>query len=486
MVVPSGGMRTTRAGLSKAFDFDIAMDEDNGGGGSATSHATSSSTAAGTGVSTSTGTSVSVADSSAHTGMGLGLGQSLGISLSSVSEGNITFDGSRRNSHSQVGAAMDDSAVLGYGSGKCSTPGSAKGSTTGSGKSTHGGGGGGGGGGERSRHNSLGVALPTLMHSRTSPMVSSTEQSMLLVTPRSLVQAQQSAQMAVHGAHSSSIPALAATPSAAAGSAAGTAAGTPTHTSPRGGLDNPAMHRGNLKVATNISLLGIAAINTSPAGVVHAAGSNTSTAAAVLLGTTQVHSPHSASTMSSGRSEDTPSPRIHIPPHRLQQQMGLLNTNFDGVSPRSQSLFQQYPRPQSAEKRRWLDRMNLLRGGGTGGGSGGGSGAGNMHDASSVSGLGNAIHCEHIGIAGGYYPSSSTSGGGSGGGSGADYKVVRMAEADDAASLLVYGGPEKYFHIEYMEWMGNAPFQAGVDTGDICCSSCKNTLGTWIWNPSSR
>lgn len=106
------------------------------------------------------------------------------------------------------------------------------------------------------------------------------------------------------------------------------------------------------------------------------------------------------------------SPRVLIPPHRMHE---------TGWSPRD--------RPQSAEKRRWLARVNLLREG--------------------------------------------------------DTKVAKMAEDDDKASQLAFGR-DKYLHIEYLPWMGNEVFSPDKDIGDICCVDCRRVVGSWIWKPSVR
>ena len=104
------------------------------------------------------------------------------------------------------------------------------------------------------------------------------------------------------------------------------------------------------------------------------------------------------------------SPRIQIPAHRAQEQ--------------------QDKRPQSAEKRRWLARVNLLREGG-------------------------------------------------------DTKAAKMADDDDAASQLGYGD-DKYFHIEYLDWMGKDLFRLNNDVGDICCFNCHKAVGSYYWKPSVR
>lgn len=106
------------------------------------------------------------------------------------------------------------------------------------------------------------------------------------------------------------------------------------------------------------------------------------------------------------------SPRVMIPPHRIHE-----------------NSWSQQQRPQSAEKKRWIARVNLIREG--------------------------------------------------------DSKVVQMAEDDDMNSSLAFG-TSKYLHIEYMDWMGREMFQLNKDIGDLCCHNCKKVVGSYIWNPSIR
>ncbi len=81
------------------------------------------------------------------------------------------------------------------------------------------------------------------------------------------------------------------------------------------------------------------------------------------------------------------SPRIAFPPN--------LSSSYEGP-------WSPMERPQSAEKKRWLARANLLREG--------------------------------------------------------DSKVAKMAQEDDEASRLGFGH-EKYIYLEYMDWMGEDIFQ---------------------------
>ena len=220
-----------------------------------------------------------------------------------------------------------------------------------------------------------------------------------------------------------------------------------------------------------------------------------------------VHTDHkhsSPSALNTARSEE--SPRIHIPPHRQQQYQNSIsgttstsyhnapytnntnssNANLVADSPRSythlshaQQAQLQFARPQSAEKRRWLERMNLLR------------------NSSSQALLLAQHHTSNNNNSSEYVGSSAALG------QSGDHKVARMAEADVAASQVIYSTGEKYFHIEYLEWMGPQPVcgadkntpdkntstsgASGVcDSGDVCCPSCKNTVGVWSWVPSAK
>lgn len=133
-------------------------------------------------------------------------------------------------------------------------------------------------------------------------------------------------------------------------------------------------------------------------------------------------------------------------------------------------------RPQSAEKRRWLERMNLLR----------------QHSLTNPAM--NTLPSDTAQFM--FSPATNTMA------SLNSDKVNRMAEADVAASQLIYSGNEKYFHIEYLEWMGLIPLQSGSGTtsnhtntaandtsgesGELCCPSCKNVVGGYSWNPSVK
>lgn len=118
------------------------------------------------------------------------------------------------------------------------------------------------------------------------------------------------------------------------------------------------------------------------------------------------------------------SPRIQVPPHRLNMTSSPRDPHWSGM-----------PRPQSAEKRRWLARVSLLR----------------MNSK----------------------------------GNGGEQKVAKMAKDDDDAMILGLG-EEKYFYLEYLEWMGQDILSSEIEEGDIHCGHCKKVLGHWTWKPQSK
>ncbi len=132
------------------------------------------------------------------------------------------------------------------------------------------------------------------------------------------------------------------------------------------------------------------------------------------------------------------SPRLMIPPHRQQQilqQQGVVNTTDYAqlVSSNDVNIYNtMIERPKSAEKKRWLARMNLLQ-----------------EDHTSTQ------------------------------------KIKSMADADDTASQIALNGG-KYYYIEYMDWMGKDLFSNRHNAGDVICPGCKNALGHWTWTPSQR
>lgn len=147
------------------------------------------------------------------------------------------------------------------------------------------------------------------------------------------------------------------------------------------------------------------------------------------------------------------SPRVSIPPHRLQPENNLNNASRPSSATKaplpSANSNVHLTRPKSAEKRRWLARLHLLRG--------------EQH----------APGVDH------HFPSNLQKN--------AKNRVSHVAEADDSASQhYILESNEKYFHVEYMEWMGSEVLEVGKDFGDICCPGCKHVLGSWSWNPSPR
>ena len=140
------------------------------------------------------------------------------------------------------------------------------------------------------------------------------------------------------------------------------------------------------------------------------------------------------------------SPRLMIPPHRQQeilQQQGVINTSdYASLANTNNAMIYNNPmnRPKSAEKRRWLARVNLL----------------------SDNGQNN--------------PNSNSS---------TMTKIMHLADADEIASQIALNGG-KYYYIEYMDWMGKDIFKANCHTGNVICPGCKNTVGSWAWTPSQR
>ena len=100
-----------------------------------------------------------------------------------------------------------------------------------------------------------------------------------------------------------------------------------------------------------------------------------------------------------------------------------------------------FDRPQSVERRRWLERVSLLQ------------------DSALERDL----------------PVSR------------DVRVAKLAEDDDDASLLAIG-KGKYIHLEYMSWMGTDILRKHIDMGDIRCPnpSCQKTIGSYNWSPSAQ
>jgi hypothetical protein len=152
------------------------------------------------------------------------------------------------------------------------------------------------------------------------------------------------------------------------------------------------------------------------------------------------------------------SPRVSIPPHRLQPEHNLNNASRPSSANNNSSAVNSKVllRPKSAEKRRWLARLHLLRG-------------------ESSSAPSSQYTSDHIGAG-----STSLQ-------KNVKNRVANVAEADDFASQhYIFDLSEKYFHVEYMEWMGSEVLEIGKEYGDICCPGCKNVLGSWSWNPSPR
>jgi hypothetical protein len=122
-----------------------------------------------------------------------------------------------------------------------------------------------------------------------------------------------------------------------------------------------------------------------------------------------------------------------------------------------------YPpnRPQSAEKRRWLARVNLLKSDVTSHEA--------QHDTATATATEQQDPFSHV-------PSRSHR---------HDAKVAKLSSDDDEAILLGFGR-EKYIHLEYLEWMGEDLLSIAIEAGELKCGHCHCVIGSWTWNPSSR
>eukprot|EP00605_Chrysophyceae_sp_TOSAG23-4_P001894 GSChrysophyteH1.ASY1.ANO1.2091.1 assembled CDS len=98
-------------------------------------------------------------------------------------------------------------------------------------------------------------------------------------------------------------------------------------------------------------------------------------------------------------------------------------------------------RPQSAEKRRWLARVSLLK-------------------ADSKE----SIHCHPV------VP---------------DAKSAKLAADDQGMVDVVDKGKLPFFIIEYLGWMGTEPLGFKADEGKLECPGCGRPIGTWSWRPES-
>lgn len=103
-------------------------------------------------------------------------------------------------------------------------------------------------------------------------------------------------------------------------------------------------------------------------------------------------------------------------------------------------------RPQSAEKRRWLARVTLLKSG--------------IHHDTEDSTSDTLSYLRH------------------------DEKVAKLSRDDDEAIKLGFGR-EKYIHLEYLEWMGEEILSPSVDSGELKCNHCHSIIGSWTWRPTT-
>ena len=114
-------------------------------------------------------------------------------------------------------------------------------------------------------------------------------------------------------------------------------------------------------------------------------------------------------------------------PCSLQLPMGTLADGGGGL---------RRERPQSAEKRRWLARVSLLK-------------------ADAKESISRAPDVP-------------------------DAKSAKLAAQDDDVVESVQEGHSQHLFLEYLEWMGREPL-SGADEGGLHCPSCKKVLGRWSW-----
>lgn len=66
-----------------------------------------------------------------------------------------------------------------------------------------------------------------------------------------------------------------------------------------------------------------------------------------------------------------------------------------------------------------------------------------------------------------------------------DTTVTKVAREDDDATNKMLGDIG-YIHLEYMAWMGEEVFAADLDQGQIFCPQCAKVIGSYFWNPNQR
>ena len=152
-----------------------------------------------------------------------------------------------------------------------------------------------------------------------------------------------------------------------------------------------------------------------------------------------------------------------------------------------QSLFLERPvtpstalssaRSQTAEKTRWLERINLLVGKGK-------NGTDSPPMPFDSGKLDNEVTsgCDATPHRGSF---TSSRGSASPASSSTDSKIHQLAEDDEVAlnEALVR---EKFVYIEYLPWMGIGILDQGRDHGEIKCHNCDKLIGAFTWQPSSR
>ena len=130
----------------------------------------------------------------------------------------------------------------------------------------------------------------------------------------------------------------------------------------------------------------------------------------------------SSSGSSSGGNDSGASSRLRLPIN------GSIRTSSGTSSGRE--------RPQSAEKRRWLARVSLLKA-----------------DAKESISRPPLVP---------------------------DDKAAKLAADDDSVVEHMQMGSSKHMFLEYLEWMGREPL-AGESEGLLQCPNCQKVLGSWAW-----
>jgi hypothetical protein len=117
-------------------------------------------------------------------------------------------------------------------------------------------------------------------------------------------------------------------------------------------------------------------------------------------------------------------------------------------------------RPPTAEKARWLARINLLLSN---------SNNSNSNNSPNTYTDDNNNNNNHI-----KKDMSETT-----------TRINKIADDDDNAMYLAIGN-EKFVYIEYMHWMGTDIFNLNMEQGEIKCYGCNKLIGVWTWLPNEK